>query len=77
LFRGSFKGSTHHTRILRIHFLKEDIAVVDGETILTVLTPFEGNRTMTHNYTNIMIKKGNKSLISDTRAYIFMDNSDS
>ena len=77
LFRGSFKGSIHHTSILRIHFLKEDIAVVDGTATLTLLNPLEGKYTLIHNYTDIMIKKGNRWLISDTRAYVFMDNPDS
>lgn len=74
LFRGSFKGSIHNTTILRIHFPKEDIAVVDGEATLTLLTPREGNSKLTHYYTDVMIKEGNTWLIADTRAYVFMEN---
>jgi uncharacterized protein (TIGR02246 family) len=74
LFSGSFKGSTHQTRILRIHFLKDDVAVVDGEATLTLLKPLKGNNKLIHNYTDVMIKEDNRWLISDTRAYVFMEN---
>lgn len=74
LFSGSFKGSTHKTKILRIHFPKEDVAVVDGEATLTLLKSREENSKLTHKYTDVMIKKGNRWLISDTRAYVFMEN---
>jgi hypothetical protein len=63
---GTFKGSTHQSRILRIHFLKKDVAVVDGEATLTLLKPFEGNNKLIHNYTDVMMKEGNRWLISDT-----------
>jgi uncharacterized protein (TIGR02246 family) len=69
LFSGSFKRSTHKSKILRIHFPKNDVAVVDGEATLTLLKPLEGNSKLTHRYTDVMIKKGNRWLISDTRAY--------
>jgi uncharacterized protein (TIGR02246 family) len=74
LFRGSFKGSTHKTTVLRIHFPKEDVAVVDGKATLTLLTPLEGNNELTHHYTDVMIKEGSRWLITDTRAYVFMEN---
>jgi uncharacterized protein (TIGR02246 family) len=74
LFRGSFKGSIHNTTILRIHFLKEDVAVVDGEATLSLLTPREGHSALTHYYTDVMIKEGDTWLIANTRAYVFMKN---
>ncbi len=69
LFRGSFKDSLHKTKIIRVHFPKKDVAVVDGEATLTVVKSFEGSRELTHRYTDVMVKKGNRWLISDTRAY--------
>ena len=74
LLNGAFKGSIHNTTILRIRFPKEDVAVVDGEAKLTLLTPHDGNRTLTHYYTDIMIREGNTWRIADTRAYVFMEN---
>ncbi|MCW4040090.1 MAG: SgcJ/EcaC family oxidoreductase [Candidatus Bathyarchaeota archaeon] len=74
LLSGSFKRSTHKSKILRIHFLKNDVAVVDGEATLTLLKPLEGNSKLTHHYTDVMIKEGNRWLIADTRAYVFMEN---
>ncbi len=74
LFRGSFKGSTHETTVRRIHFLKEDVAVVDGEATLTLLNPRDRNSPLTHHYTDVMIKEDNRWLIADTRAYVFMED---
>jgi uncharacterized protein (TIGR02246 family) len=69
LFRGPFQDSLHKTSIIRIHFPKRDVAVVDGEATLTVLKQFQGSRELTHRYTDVMIKEGDQWLISDTRAY--------
>jgi uncharacterized protein (TIGR02246 family) len=74
LFRDSFKRATHKSKILRIHFPKNDVAVVDGEATLTLLKPLEGNSKLTHRYTDVMIKNGNRWLISDTRAYVHMES---
>ena len=35
LFRHRFKDSIHKSKLLRIHFLKGDVAVVDGEATVT------------------------------------------
>jgi uncharacterized protein (TIGR02246 family) len=69
LFRGPFQDSLHKTSIIRIHFPKRDVAVVDGEATLTVLKQLQGSRELTHRYTDVMIKEGDQWLISDTRAY--------
>ena len=73
LFGGSFKGSIHKTKIIRIHFPKNDVAVVDGEAKLTI-KKFEEDNVLTHRYTDVMIKNGNKWLISDTRTYDLLEN---
>ena len=75
LFGGSFKGSIHKTKIIRIHFPKNDVAVVDGETKLTMKKLEEGNM-LTHRYTDVMIKIGDRWLISDTRTYDLIENND-
>jgi len=68
LFKGLFEDSTHKTEIIRIHFPKKDIAVVDGVATLT-LTHAEKRSDLTHRYTDVMVKEGKRWLISDTRAY--------
>ena len=73
LFNGSFKGSIHKTKIIRIHFPKNGVAVVDGEAKLTI-KKLEENNVLTHRYTDVMIKNGNKWLISDTRTYDLLEN---
>ena len=73
LFGGSFKGSIHKTKIIRIHFPKNDVAVVDGETKLTIKKLEKGN-VLTHRYTDVMIKNGDRWLISDTRTYDLIEN---
>ena len=73
LFGGSFKGSIHKTKIIRIHFPKNDVAVVDGETKLTIKKLEKGN-VLTHTYTDVMIKNGDRWLISDTRTYDLIEN---
>ena len=71
LLRGPFKGSIHESKIIRIHFPKEDVAVVDGEAKLTGVTQFEGSTALTNtNFTDIMIKEKDKWLIADVRAYV-------
>lgn len=73
LLRRPFKDSTHKTRITRIHFPKKDVAVIDGEATLTLARAEESNE-LTHRYTDVMIKEGERWLISDTRAYGLMEN---
>jgi len=73
LFSGFFKDFRHETEIIRIHFPKKDVAVVDGKATLTVLKSFEGSRELTHRYTDVMVKEGDRWLISDTRAYGLME----
>ena len=73
LFGGSFKGSIHKTKIIHIHFPKNDVAVVDGEAKLTMKKLEKGN-VLTHRYTDVMIKNGERWLISDTRTYDLIEN---
>ena len=73
LFGGSFKGSIHKTKIIRIHFPKNGVAVVDGEAKLSV-KKLEENNVLIHRYTDVMIKTGDRWLISDTRTYDLIEN---
>ncbi|MBN2260672.1 MAG: nuclear transport factor 2 family protein [Clostridiales bacterium] len=68
LFGGFLKDSIHKTKIIHIHVPKNDVAVVDGEVQLTTKKLEEGN-VLTHRYTDVMIKNGDRWLISDIRTY--------
>jgi uncharacterized protein (TIGR02246 family) len=71
LLSGPFKGSVHTTKVIRIHFPKEDIAVVDGEATLTWLKEPEESTTLTNvNFTDVMVRESDRWLIADVRAYI-------
>ena len=49
------------------------VAVIDGEATLTLAHAEESNE-LTHRYTDVMIKEGERWLISDTRAYGLMES---
>jgi hypothetical protein len=71
LLSGSFKSSVHKTKIIRIHFSKEDIAVVDGEATLTGMKQSEESTALTSiKFTDVMAKKSDRWLIADVRAYV-------
>ena len=62
------KGSTHTSRINRISFVTDDVAVVDGEAFI------EGSEGMSesvrhHIFTDILVRSENKWLISQIRAH--------
>lgn len=73
LLRGSFKGSIHKTKIIRIHFPKEDVAVIDGEATLAGMKQFEGSTALANvKFTDVMIKQSDRWLIADVRAYVLL-----
>lgn len=75
LFNSRFKDSTHKSNILRIHFPKENVAVVDGEATVTEIIEL-GEKTKTIvRFTDIMVKENGKWLIADTRAYTYLPTS--
>jgi uncharacterized protein (TIGR02246 family) len=68
-FLGSEAQNTKHTsRITRISFVTDDVAVVDGEAFI------EGSENLStsikhHRFTDILVRTGNVWLISQIRAY--------
>ena len=68
-FLGSEAKSTKHTsRITRISFVTDDVAVVDGEAFI------EGAENLSdsvkhHSFTDILVRSGDGWLISQIRAY--------
>ena len=74
LFRRRFKGSTHKSKILRIHFLNGVVAVVDGEATVTEMSEQGEMSVSIVRFTDVMVKESDKWLIADTRAYVFLPN---
>lgn len=73
-FLGSIAMETKHTsRISRISFVTNDVAVVDGEATI------EGSAELSasdrkHNFTDILVRAGDRWLISQIRAYNSVSN---
>ena len=64
---GAFRGSTHTSRITRIHYPIDGVAIVDGEASIR-----SGGATMVHSFTDVMIRRDGGWQISDVRAYVFI-----
>jgi uncharacterized protein (TIGR02246 family) len=72
LLSGQFKGSTHRSEIIRIHFVKQDVAVVDGEATVTETKEHEESTVTIVRFSDVMVKEGDRWFIADTRAYILL-----
>lgn len=62
------QNTIHTSRINRISFVTDDVAVVDGEAFI------EGTKNLSdlvkhHNFTDILVRKGETWLIAHIRAY--------
>lgn len=65
---GPAKGSKHTSRITRIVFITNDVAVVDGEAVIEGMDSVESS-TLTHRFTDILVRTEGGWLISQVRAY--------
>jgi uncharacterized protein (TIGR02246 family) len=64
---GAFRGSTHASRISRIHYPVDGVAVVDGEASIRTET-----ETTVHRFTDVMVRVDGRWWITDVRAYVFL-----
>lgn len=62
------KGTKHTSRIIRISFVTDDVAVVDGEAFIEGAENLSATDTH-HRFTDILIRSGDVWLISQIRAY--------
>jgi uncharacterized protein (TIGR02246 family) len=69
LLQTRFKGSTHHSRVIRIRFSARDVAIVDGEATLSNLPSDE--EPVVHPYTDVFTRREGTWLITDVRAYLY------
>jgi uncharacterized protein (TIGR02246 family) len=59
------RGSVHRSRIERVAFVREDVAVTDGRAILT----FADGHRLEHPFTDVVDRATGRWLIAHTRAY--------
>lgn len=66
---GPAKGSTHTGHIIRVNFVTEDVAVVDGEAIIEGVELVDFPGLTHHRFTDILVHCGDVWLIDQIRAY--------
>lgn len=69
LLNGPARGSQHTSRIIRISFVTDDVAVLDGEAIVGGAEFGEMSSLAHHRFTDILVRVGDDWLISQIRAY--------
>lgn len=70
LFDGRARGSTHLSDILGIHFVTQDVAVVDGQVLITGFA--ENPEVLVHRFTDVLVRDEGGWLITQVRAYVFL-----
>ena len=73
---GSLKGSKHKSKILRVDFITRDVAIVDGQAVIDDVEVSDQSlsSTLTHRFTDIVVKRNNSWAIAQIRAYTLTDN---
>jgi len=66
---GPAKGSTHTGRIIRVNFVTDDVAVLDGEALIEGVEFDDLSSLAHHMFTDILIRSGDVWLIAQIRAY--------
>jgi len=66
---GPAKGSTHTGRIIRVNFVTDDVAVVDGEALIEGLEFADLPSLTHHRFTDVLVRSGSAWLIAQIRAY--------
>lgn len=66
---GPAKGSTHTSRIIRVNFVTDDVAVLDGEALIEGGEFAAASSLAHHMFTDILVRSGGVWLIAQIRAY--------
>jgi len=67
---GPARSSTHTSRILRVSFVTDDVAIVDGEAVIEGVEESEfGAPTVVHRFTDVLRKRNGQWAIAHIRAY--------
>jgi uncharacterized protein (TIGR02246 family) len=73
LFSGVGKGSTHTSEIMGVHFVTDDVALVDGEAFIEGFKTADGGTApLRHRFTDVVVNGKHGWLIAQVRAYVFM-----
>ena len=59
------RGSKHVSKIVRVEFVTDDVAVADGEARIEV-----GPATIRHSFTDVLVRAASEWKIAHTRAYV-------
>ena len=68
---GVARGSRHSTAVVSISYVREDVAVVDGEAQLQGVRNEALTPTMLHRFTDIVVREEGRWFLSHTRAYVY------
>jgi uncharacterized protein (TIGR02246 family) len=66
---GAAKGSTHTGSIIRIIFVTDDVAIVDGEAQIEGGEFADFSTLANHRFTDVLVRSGDSWLIAQIRAY--------
>jgi uncharacterized protein (TIGR02246 family) len=66
---GPAKGSTHTGHIIRIIFVTDDVAIVDGEALIEGGKFADFSSLAHHRFTDVLVSSGDVWLIAQIRAY--------
>lgn len=69
---GPAKGSKHTGRIIRINFVTDNVAVVDGEALIEGVEFADMPTWAHHRFTDILVRSGDVWLIDQIRAYVYL-----
>jgi len=74
LLAGEGSGSIHRSEILGVHFVTNDVAVVDGEALIEgfVAADSEAKSPIRHRFTDVLVRTDGVWLIAQVRAYVHM-----
>lgn len=65
---GPARGSKHRSVITRVEFVTADVAIVDGQARIELVGRDEPGSTVTHRFTDVLVKKEGAWMIAHIRA---------
>jgi uncharacterized protein (TIGR02246 family) len=72
---GLARNSKHTSQIVRVSFITDDVAIVDGQALIEGVAESEfGGATIAHRFTDILRKRNDQWAIAHIRAYAMSTN---
>jgi uncharacterized protein (TIGR02246 family) len=66
---GPAKGSKHSSEVVRLEFITDDVAIVDGEATVEDVALDDERSTVRHRFTDVLVRQGETWFIAHVRAY--------